>query len=383
MSRAKPRRSRGEGTVYYDAQRDRWIGAVTIAGRRRKVTGKDRTEARARLADLLAAKNTGTAVPNKRTTVRQALDAWLERGLPNRTSNGRPLAESTIERHRWSAAHLYDELGTARLVELDVTAIETMLDRLTRAGLSRASQRKVLQTLQLTLDFAEERGQVVGNVARRAEISPQAAPSVPRSALTPKDARTLLAALHDERNGAMFAMQLLVGLRPGEAAALYWADITDNVVNVTRGVRVVGGRARVVDDLKTSESKRTIEMPGELVAMLAEHRAAQIIERLAAPSWVDERLVFASPTGNVLSPPNTRRQLADICQRAGVPATRPNELRHSCASLLSDAGVPNELIADLLGHTSTRMVDQTYRHRLRPIVDVAARTSWAQSLDRR
>jgi len=71
-----------------------------------------------------------------------------------------------------------------------------------------------------------------------------------------------------------------------------------------------------------------------------------------------------------------RRELAAICRRAQVPAVRPNELRHSCASLLSDEGVPNEEIADLLGHTTTRMVHQTYRHRLRPVVDIAARARW-------
>lgn len=370
------RRARGDGTVYYDASRDRWIGAVTIAGRRRKVTGKDRTEARAKLSQLLAAKTTGAAVPNKRTTVGQALDAFLERDLPTRTSNGRPLAETTIARHEWAADHLRRELGTARLVELDVRAIENMLDRLARptkarAGMSRGSQQKILSTLQLALDFAMQRGEVVANVARSATVSPQAARPQPRRALAPEQARTLLAALHDERNGAMFAMQLLIGLRPGEAAGLYWSDVAGAVVNITRGVRVVHGRATVVEDLKTETARRTIEMPPELVDMLARHRSAQIAERLAAPEWIDERLVFTSPTGNVLSPPNVRRQLAALCDAVEVPRISPNELRHSCASLLSDVGVPNERIADLLGHTTTRMVDQTYRHRLRPVVDAA------------
>src|SRR5688572_18317476 len=33
--------------------------------------------------------------------------------------------------------------------------------------------------------------------------------------------------------------------------------------------------------------------------------------------------------------------------------------------------------ADLRGHTTTRLVDLTYRHRLRSVVDVAARGDWA------
>ena len=47
---------------------------------------------------------------------------------------------------------------------------------------------------------------------------------------------------------------------------------------------------------------------------------------------------------------NIRRALHDICEQAGVTKVSPNELRHSCASLLADMGVMNEAIADLLGH---------------------------------
>ena len=47
----------------------------------------------------------------------------------------------------------------------------------------------------------------------------------------------------------------------------------------------------------------------------------------------------------------------------------PNELRHSAASLLSAAGVPLEEIADVLGHTSTRMLEQHYRHQVKPSID--------------
>jgi len=38
---------------------------------------------------------------------------------------------------------------------------------------------------------------------------------------------------------------------------------------------------------------------------------------------------------------------------------------------LSEAGVRNELLADLLGHVDTRMVERHYRHRLSDTVDVA------------
>ncbi len=39
---------------------------------------------------------------------------------------------------------------------------------------------------------------------------------------------------------------------------------------------------------------------------------------------------------------------------------------------MSDAGVPLERIADQLGHATTRMLEQTYRHRLAPSVSAGA-----------
>jgi integrase len=235
---------------------------------------------------------------------------------------------------------------------------------------------KIRNTLSQAFAFAVKRDDLSRNVVEASTVPPAARRSVPRRSLSPDEARRLLGHLRTEPLGLLFALSLRIGLRPGEAAGLYWSDVDGNVVNVTRAVRRTGGRAVIADDLKTSSSKRTIEIPTELVEWFADHRRQQLAERLAAPRWADERLVFTGRTGDVLSPSTTRIALEDACQRAKVPKVTPNELRHSCASLLSDIGVPNEEIADLLGHTSTRMVDMHYRHRLRPIVDVAARADW-------
>ena len=46
----------------------------------------------------------------------------------------------------------------------------------------------------------------------------------------------------------------------------------------------------------------------------------------------------------------------------------PRELRHSFVSLLSDAGVPVEKIARLVGHIGTTTTETVYRHQIRPVV---------------
>jgi integrase len=372
------RREQGTGSVYVDPTRPgRYIGETRVNGKRRRVSGSTKADVSRKLRALTAQRDTGQLVGDRSATVTQALAEFLERDLPNRD-----LAPKTMEIYTWTAGLIRDQLGSIRLSDLTVDHIEAMLDRLAareQAPLSRSSLTKVRGTLQRAIAFAERRGKAIRNPALAATITPHAPRSQPRQALVPDEARTLLAALRRERDGLMFALSLRLGLRPGEAAALYWPNVEGGVVNVVRGVRRDRGRPVIVDEVKTSGSRRTIELPEDLIGWLADHRRQQVAEIIAAPSWADDRIVFPTRAGTVTDPTKARRRLAKICTKAGVTVVRPNELRHSCASLLSDSGVPLELIADLLGHTSTDMLDRTYRHRLRPVVDVAARATWTTS----
>lgn len=378
---ATKRRERGTGNVRPDPGRPgSWIGAVQINGRRYSARGRTKTDVSARLAEIKAGVITGA--PRSRNdltvTVGAIIDRFVERELPNRRVHGRALAPGTIRNYRFYLGVVTDELGKVRLADLTVARVETMFDGLAARGFSRATLTKLSSMFATVVDSAMKLDLIHRNAVRLATLPPTAREAVRRRALVPDDARKLLAQLRHERNGALFAVSLLLGLRPGEAAALWWADVDldAGTVNVTRGLQRDGGTVAIVDNLKTEASKRTIAMPADLTDWLREHRHAQRVERFAAHRWADEQLVFATPAGTVTDPSNNRDDLAAICARAGVPRTLPVELRHSCASLLSDLGVPNEQIADLLGHTTTRMVEATYRHRLRPVVDVAARADW-------
>lgn len=388
---ARQRAIRGSGTIYKDTNRGRYVGQAVVDGKRRKVYAATKTEARQKLNALMRGEIATTdrpmsgRRPGDGRELCKVLDEWLLRDVA-----GRDLAPSTAARHRWAADHLKTQLGGIAVNRLTVDKIEDTLGRLVDGGLSQASTTKVLQTLKQALRYANRRGEVDRNAAADALVPANAARRVPRRALSPSEARSLLSALDAERNGAMFTLMLTLGLRPGEAMGLHWVDIDldGGTVNVTRGVQLDHGRAVVIDELKTSSAKRTLALHPVTTATLEHHRKTQLAERLAAASWAEERLVFASPTGSVLSPPNVRRQLAAVCERldaelrkvdpdsTGYPTVRPNELRHSCASYLIDEGVGIEVVADVLGHTSTRMVDATYRHRLRPVVDVTATASW-------
>ena len=361
------RRAVGEGSVYFAQSKQRWVGAVTVDGRRRKVFATSKTEARKRVDALRRAAAAGEPIGDGNITVGEVLNRWEERWLASRD-----LAQSTRDNYAWCCTRLRREIGGARVRTFRVEHLEAAFDRMASPSsdrpLSRSALIKLRSVLAQALDFAMRRDLVTRNVARIAELTPTALRTEARRSLDVAQGRALLAAIEEHRLGAMFTVMLTIGLRPGEAAGLSWADVDLDTgrIAVRRGVRLVRGTPVLVDALKTARSRRTIDLPAVAHEAMRRHRVRQTAERIASRSWAEPALVFPTAHGTLLSPSNVRRDLAVITESVGLGRWRPNELRHSAASILCDAGVPLEHVADLLGHTNTRMLEQTYRHALQP-----------------
>src|SRR3954452_24479416 len=112
------RRSRGEGGMFWDAARQRWIASVTVgytpAGKRvyRRASGRTKTEARLKLQQLVRDRDTGHADAQAGYTVADAVQDCLDHGLGGRTP-------ATVETRRILAhGHVIPALGARKLVEL-------------------------------------------------------------------------------------------------------------------------------------------------------------------------------------------------------------------------------------------------------------------------
>jgi integrase len=60
---------------------------------------------------------------------------------------------------------------------------------------------------------------------------------------------------------------------------------------------------------------------------------------------------------------NYRRDLSAACRRAGIEHCSPNDLRRTFSHWMSDQGVPNEVIAPMMGHADTRMLSRVYNRK--------------------
>ena len=71
-------------------------------------------------------------------------------------------------------------------------------------------------------------------------------------------------------------------------------------------------------------------------------------------------MVFTTGIGTPIEPRNLNRHFGRLLDRAGLRRIRFHDLRHSCATLLYEQGVPIEKIQDILGHSSPAITKLIY-----------------------
>ncbi|MFI1335520.1 tyrosine recombinase XerC [Streptomyces sp. NPDC020845] len=375
----KPQRARraghGEDTIYWDAAKNRYVGAVSLGfapnGKRRrpKVYGKTKAEVRTKIRELKKEVQTGVKSPAN-YTVTDAVKDFLERGLKGRD-------EQTVDKNRSLAdKHLLPFIGKAKLKDLSADDVDDWLDDRADA-LATRSLRDLLAVLRRSIEHAQRRDKAVRNVALLVAV-PEGRPGRPSKALNLEQAKAVLVAARGSRLYAYLVLSLLSGVRTEEARPLTWDHVhlstQDGIpphVAVWRSVRKHG-------ETKTRKSRRTIALPKQVVDVLEEHLRWQKQERASmGREWSPTGLVFTTRSGEPLDAANVRRDFRAIVKKAGLaPEWTPRELRHSFVSLLSDHGIPLERIALLVGHSSQATTEAVYRKQLRPVI-----TQGAEAMD--
>jgi integrase len=242
---------------------------------------------------------------------------------------GRP--EGTVSCYRHKARHLVRLLGEHHVGELERAHVMQYRASRIGEGAAESTIAKELVVLRLAL-----REQGIDGVVPRIKVR-----YVPRRRyLAYDDALSLLEELAQRRR-IWVLLAVYAGPRAAELEQLTWEDVD-----------LVGGWIRWRGS-KTEGSDR----PTPIAAAL----------RPWLEAWAD-----GADPGRVLDAwANHRRDLARACERAGlrvgtarigvrVPRVSPNDLRRTFASWLVQDGVSNRIVAWLLGHRTTRMVDLVY-----------------------
>jgi len=234
-------------------------------------------------------------------------------------------AAGTLQCYRQRGGHLLRVLGSRPLASLSLDDVQAYVTQRLAEEAAHETVRKELCVLRRALDLAQRRG--IAGPDPQAAIPRFRAKYVPRKTwLSPQHFHQLLSELPDDR--ALFVLvAVYTGARLSELQRMSWSDVdfTASQVHI-RGT-------------KTQQSDRFVPLHPRLSQALLKHRQRG---RLLA-EW-----------------PNVRRDLAVACKRVGAPVVTPNDLRRTFASWLVQAGETSYVVAQLLGHSSSAMVERVY-----------------------
>ena len=367
------RRGRGEGGLFWDERRQRYIAEITVgytpAGKRivRRGSGKTKTEARNKLKQVMRDHEDGLTIAPGNFTVADAVNDWLSYGLSGRSKGTRD--NYTV----LARTHVIADLGARKLRDLSAHEVDRWLAEKTKTHSTR-TLRLLHSILNRAVVRAMARDKVKRNVVMLCGI-PTGQDGRPSKSLSLDQAKALLAAAEESRLRAYIVVSLLTGALPEELRALTWDHVDldglpDNDPPIPPSIQVWHS-VRAGGDTKTKKSRRTLALPLRCVNALRNHRGQQDQDRAdAGKDWQTTGIVFASKVGTGLDAHNVRRAFRRVAKVAGLDPAEwtPRELRHSFVSLLSDNGVRIEDIADLCGHAGTTVTETVYRHQLRPVL---------------
>lgn len=332
--------------------------------------GRQHKESFGSLAEAREAKGkrqAGEKRPKSRVRFGDYFAEWIE-NYAGRTSRG--FSETTRPEYRRPIeAHAIARWKTWRMNEVEPADLRDLFGQMRRDGRTTSEIKKTRAALSVMFATALEDGVVPSNPVLGVRIPPPSEDEAPvderAKALTRAELRILLAALPSDAR-LFCAFLAHTGLRISEAVGLRWEhlDLGEDPKVRVREQLYKGKRKR----LKSRDGKRDVPLsPG----------MTQQLQGLRRDSYGGpEAPVFASKAGTPLRPENVyRRALAPAAIAAGFKieadvngerrirsAVSFHTFRHTCASLLFQAGRNVKQVQAWLGHADPGFTLSTYIH---------------------
>lgn len=365
----KDKRDKGEGSIYQRAD-GRYVGALTLAPgldgkRRRKVVyGKTAAEA---LAKLQKARRDQKHL-DARLTRSPTLDEWAKQDFDAAEVDGR-LTLATLKGHRSRYATTIGPcIGKMRLDTIRPAHVNKALAFAREQGLGPSSRYQIYMILSGLLKRAVRMELIDDNPCAKVE-RPRKGTYEAQALTAPESVRLLDWAEGHAWYDLRVSLALMAGCRSGELLGLtrQAVDLDAGTIDVTWQLQRLAPGQRPADtrrshhidgnywllELKADSARYGVPLLPRLHDLLTQRLA-----KMSADPWA---LVFTGERGGPISHERDWALWREGLTAADVPAVRRHDSRHTCATLLREAGVDPRIIQAILGHTTAAMTAR-YSH---------------------
>ena len=366
------RKSNGEGTVYFVEKEGCWRAEITwIDGgvkHRKTWRASKQSDAKTKLTEfkkqLLL---NGTEVPRESKTFRDFANEWVDVILKPKV---KPLSYerkiSTLNNQ------VYKHIGDIPISKLTHSQIQKMVNDLTEKGLSYSTVKKAYEAVSACLryyrittstSFNTCEGITLPEMKRKSESDINFFTEEERKRILKEATRKHQNGKYVYRLGWVFILLLYSGLRVGELCALTWNDIDfDNrIISVSKNAVEItemderGNRSSV---LKTQNSTKT---KSGIRAVPMTQKAFESLSELQKITGEYEYIVTSSK-GVRIRPTRLNKTFHQILKAAGLGCVGVHTLRHTFATMLFNNGCEVKIVSELLGHSNTKITENTYIH---------------------
>ncbi len=330
-----------------------------LNGRRYEATGKTELEAMTKLAEKLAAAKRGEETLGGSMTVTAWYKEWK---VTYKDPKGLTKKSLGMYDEKYNG-YIKPRIGSMKLRDVKDVHLQRILND--EAGKSASHMEKLRRVMREMFSRARKSRLILHDPSEDLEL-PEVEAGTHRS-ITEEERAVLLKVCETESFGLWFLILLYTGMRPGEAAALNWADVDFDHNEIHVHTALESGSTRLKGP-KTKAGLRDIPIHAALFPRLLEARGEPF-----AP-------VFPTRSGGRQNSGSMAR-LWKACKRAMdielgakvyrskiiesklAPDLTPYCLRHTFATDCARAGVPLETVRWLLGHADISTTANIYQHR--------------------